>query len=133
VLGASQDALRATAEARTAGEQAVQSANEDADHILEIAQASASERTSQAQANTADILQLSQALKSGSDPGLLERLYRQRIAAVLAQTRNLTLVNPGDDAHLIIQGAISAAGASAAAGVPNPPGASSPPAGDDDD
>jgi regulator of protease activity HflC (stomatin/prohibitin superfamily) len=105
VLTASQQALQTIADARTESERLVQSATEDADRTLETAKANASERLAKAQADTADVLQLADAIKSGLDAGLLPRIYRERIAAVLSKTTSLTVVNPGDDAHLIIQGA----------------------------
>jgi regulator of protease activity HflC (stomatin/prohibitin superfamily) len=105
VLTASQQALQTIADARTESERLVQTATEDADRTLETARANASERLAKAQADTADVLQLADAIKSGLDAGLLPRIYRERIAAVLSKTTSLTVVNPGDDAHLIIQGA----------------------------
>ncbi|HEY2036266.1 MAG TPA: SPFH domain-containing protein [Steroidobacteraceae bacterium] len=108
VLTASQQALQAIADARTDAERTLQSANEEADRTIETAEAKASERTAQAQAHTADVVQLAQALKTGVDAGMLLRIYRQRITAVLSKTPSLILVNPGDDTHLIVQGAINA-------------------------
>ena len=107
VLTASQNALRQTAEARTDAARSLQLANQDADQSLAVAQASASERISHAQAATADVVQLSRALRTGEDPELLQRLYRQRMTAVLSKTRSVTVINPGDDAHLIIQGTLN--------------------------
>jgi regulator of protease activity HflC (stomatin/prohibitin superfamily) len=105
VLTASQEVLQEIANARTDAERMLQAANEESDRIIEIAQAKASERLAKAQADTADVLQLSAAIKSGTDPGLLARMYRERITAILAKSTSLTMVNPGDDTHLIIQGA----------------------------
>ncbi|HEY0802719.1 MAG TPA: SPFH domain-containing protein [Steroidobacteraceae bacterium] len=105
VLTASQEVLQEIANARTDSERMLQAANEESDRTIEIAQARASERLAKAQADTADVLQLSAAVKSGTDPGLLPRMYRERITAILAKSSFLTMVNPGDDTHLIIQGA----------------------------
>jgi regulator of protease activity HflC (stomatin/prohibitin superfamily) len=105
VLTASQEVLQEIANARTESARMLQAANEESDRTIEIAQAKASERLAKAQADTADVLQLSAAIKSGTDPGLLPRMYRERIAAILAKSSFLTMVNPGDDTHLIIQGA----------------------------
>jgi regulator of protease activity HflC (stomatin/prohibitin superfamily) len=104
VLTASQEVLQEIANARTEGERILQSANEEADRTIEIAQAKASERLAKAQADTADVLQLAEAMKGGLDAGLLPRMYRERITAILSKTTSLTMVNPHDDAHLIIQG-----------------------------
>ena len=105
VLTASQEVLQEIADARTSAEREIQAANEAADRSIEYAQAKASERLAKAQADTADVLQLADAIKGGLDPGLLPRIYRARIAAILAKSSFLTMVDPKDDAHLIIQGA----------------------------
>jgi len=107
VLTATQDELQELANARTERERSLQAAREDADRTIEVAQARASERVSKAQADTADVQQLAGAIKSGADPGLLARIYRERVQAILAKTQALTLVNPRDDAHLIVPGASS--------------------------
>ncbi len=104
MLTASQEVLQEIANARTDSERALQTANQDADRTVEIAQAKASERLAKAQAETADVLQLSEAVKGGLDAGLLPRMYRERITAILAKTSFLTMVDPRDDAHLLIQG-----------------------------
>jgi regulator of protease activity HflC (stomatin/prohibitin superfamily) len=106
VLTASQEVLQEIADARTAGERTLQSANQAADRTIEYAQARASERLAKAQADTADVLQLADAIKGGLDPGLLPRIYRARITAILAKSSYLTMVDPKDDAHLIIQGGL---------------------------
>jgi len=105
VLTASQEVLQEIANARTDSEKTQQTANQDADRTVEIAQANASERLAKAQADTADVLQLSAAIKGGLDAGLLPRMYRERITAILAKTSFLTMVDPHDDAHLLISGA----------------------------
>ena len=43
-------------------------------------------------------------MRDGVDPGLLERVYRERIKAVLAQAGSVTTVDPRDDAKLILSG-----------------------------
>jgi hypothetical protein len=39
------------------------------------------------------------------DPGLLLRLYRERVAAILSKAGAVITVDPRDDARLIIPGA----------------------------
>jgi hypothetical protein len=39
------------------------------------------------------------------DPGLLWRVYRERMPGILGKAGSVILVDPKDDAHLIIQGA----------------------------
>ena len=54
-----------------------------------------------AQAQTATVASLAQV----KDPGLLLRLYRERMPKILGQAGSVTTVNPKDDSRLIIQGA----------------------------
>jgi hypothetical protein len=42
---------------------------------------------------------------SHNDPDLLARVYRERIAAILAQAESVVTVSPQDDANLILQAA----------------------------
>ncbi|MDR3415121.1 MAG: protease modulator HflK [Nevskia sp.] len=105
VLTASQAADRDIAEARTEAARLTQSATQAADRSLEVANAQASERLARAQADTAEVQHLAQSVRDRVDPGLLLRVYRERMPAILAKVGSVTLVDPRDDAHLIIQGA----------------------------
>ena len=105
VLTTSQEALQEIANARTEAARTLQEANEAGDRTVQVAQAQASERVSKAQADTSDVLRLSQALKDRTDAGLLTRIYRERMAAILAKTQSVTMVNPKDDSRLILRGA----------------------------
>lgn len=105
VLTASQQAERNIADARNDAAWTLQQATQAADRLLQAAQASASERLAQARSDTAAVQQLSQALRDGVDPGLLQRVYRERIAKVLAQAGSVTMLNPRDDARLLLPGA----------------------------
>ncbi len=105
VLTASQQAEKGIADARTGAAWEMQNATQNSDRLLQVAQAQASERLSTAQATTASMLQLAGPLKSGSDPGLLWRIYRERMPGILSKAGSMTTINPKDDARLIIQGA----------------------------
>ena len=105
VLTAGQDALRDIANARSDAARRMQSATEEADRIVRLAQADASERLSGAQADTSEIFRLASTLKDRADPGLLTRIYRERIGSILRSADSVTLVNPKDDSRLIIKGA----------------------------
>jgi regulator of protease activity HflC (stomatin/prohibitin superfamily) len=101
VLTASQQADKAVANARTEAEKLTQAATQQADRLVQVAHAQASERLANAQAQTATVTSLAQV----KDPGLLLRLYRERLPKVLGQAGSVTTVDPKDDARLIIQGA----------------------------
>ena len=105
VLTASQQAEQNIADARTEAERTLQRATQAADRTLQIAQATASERLAKAQTDTASVLLLTQSVKNRTEPGLLMRVYRERIPGILAKAGSVTTVNPQDDAQLIIPGA----------------------------
>jgi regulator of protease activity HflC (stomatin/prohibitin superfamily) len=101
VLTASQLADQAVANARNDAAKLDQAANQQADRTLQVAHAQASERLAKAQTDTATVASLAQS----SDPGLLQRLYRERVPKILGQAGSVTTVDPQDDSRLIIQGA----------------------------
>jgi regulator of protease activity HflC (stomatin/prohibitin superfamily) len=105
VLTASQQADQAVANARTDAEKANQTANQQADRTLQVAHAQASERLAKAQTDTAAVTGLAQSIQNKSDPGLLLRIYRERVPGILKQAGSVTTVDPHDDSRLIIQGA----------------------------
>lgn len=105
VLTASQQADQAVANARTDAEKQNQTANQQADRILQVAHAQASERLAKAQTDTAAVTGLAQSIQNKSDPGLLLRIYRERVPGILKQAGSVTTVDPHDDSRLIIQGA----------------------------
>ncbi|SEJ70231.1 SPFH domain-containing protein [Pseudomonas sp. NFR16] len=105
VLTASQQADQAVANARTDAEKLKQTANQQADRTLQVAHAQASERLAKAQTDTATVTGLAQSIQNKSDPGLLLRIYRERVPGILRQAGSVTTVDPHDDSRLIIQGA----------------------------
>lgn len=104
VLTASQQAEKGIADARTGAAWELQNATQNADRLLQVAQAQASERLAKAQSDTASMLKLADSIKDKTDPGLMMRIYRERMPAILSKAGTLTMVNPKDDSHLIIQG-----------------------------
>ncbi|EIK94644.1 Band 7 protein [Pseudomonas sp. M47T1] len=104
VLTASQKAEQNIAAARNDSAKVTQAATQEADRTLQVAHAQASERLAKAQADTATIASLAQTQRDHSDPGLLQRLYRERIPAILQKAGSVTTVDPHDDARLILQG-----------------------------
>ena len=105
VLTASQKADQAVANARTDAEKLTQTATQQSDRTLQVAHAQASERLAKAQADTATVTSLTQSIHDKSDPGLLLRIYRERLPKILGQAGSVTTVDPRDDSRLIIQGA----------------------------
>jgi regulator of protease activity HflC (stomatin/prohibitin superfamily) len=105
VLTATQMMERNLAEAHSDATWSMQNATQAADRLLQIANAEASERVSKARANTATILQLTQSQKDRIDPGLAARVYRERMAVILAKAESVTLVDAADDSHLILPAA----------------------------
>ncbi len=104
VLTASQKAEQNIASARNDAAKVNQAATQEADRTLQVAHAQASERLAKAQADTATITSLAQTQRERGDPGLLQRLYRERIPTILQKAGNVTTVDPHDDARLILQG-----------------------------
>jgi len=104
VLTSLQVAERSMAEARTSAEKIRQDAQQDADRIVQNAQASAVERVTSAQAKTLTIQQLAVPLRTNSDPGLLARVYRERVQAILSKAARVTTVDPHNTSNLILPG-----------------------------
>ncbi|MBB5443743.1 MULTISPECIES: SPFH domain-containing protein [unclassified Paraburkholderia] len=104
VLTSLQVAERSMAEARTAAEKTRQDAQQDADRIVQNAQASAVERVATARAKTLTIQQLEAPLRNNSDPGLLARVYRDRVQLILSKAASVTTVDPHNTSNLILPG-----------------------------
>ncbi|CAN7559775.1 protease modulator HflK [Rhizobium rhizogenes] len=105
VLTASQQAEQAIASAQNDAEKDRQAADQEADRIVQVAEAQSSERLAKARTDTATVTGFASAQGSDSDPGLLWRLYRDRVAKILSQAGSVVTVDPRDDARLILQGA----------------------------
>jgi regulator of protease activity HflC (stomatin/prohibitin superfamily) len=105
VLTATQSADQEVASAQTTAAYTSQEGAQAADRILQLAQAQASERLSKAESDTIGLLQLEKSLKEHTEPGLMMRIYRERISAILAKAGSTTLVDPKEDSRLILDGA----------------------------
>lgn len=104
VLTASQQADQAIAAARTAATLRAQQAQQQADRLIQQAEASRQETLAKASTDTQLILQLSQVMRDRSDGGMLQRLWREKVTKILAQAGQVIAVAPGDDSRLILQG-----------------------------
>ena len=104
VLSSLQTADRTIAEARTAAETVRQGAQQRTSEILHSAQAAATERLANAQAETATIDRLEGSLGERMDHGLVERVYRDRVQSILAKAGKVTTVDPRAASNLILPG-----------------------------
>jgi regulator of protease activity HflC (stomatin/prohibitin superfamily) len=107
VLTANQQAEQNIADARTEAERIAQVATQSADRTLQVASAQASERISKAQTDTATVLSLAQSIQNRTEPGLMMRVYRERMPGILAKAGAVNAVNPQDDVRLIVSGSNS--------------------------
>ncbi len=104
VLTASQQAEQGVAAAQNDAARQLQAANQAADRTLQVAHAQASERLARSQTDTATITSLAQTQQQHADPGLLLRLYRERVPGILSRAGSVTTVDPRDSGHLILEG-----------------------------
>ena len=106
VLIASQQAERDVAEARTLAAKTTLGANQDHDRILTAAEAKAAERVTEAQTRTAEIDALSQGSPGFSVPMLMNRIYFDRIGALLAKAARVDTVDQDGGINLILPGPV---------------------------
>ena len=100
VLTASQLAEQNVASAQNDAARQTQAATQSADRTLQVAHAQAGERLAKARTDTATIASLA----GSQDPGLLLRLYRERLPAILGKAGAVTTVDPRDAGRLILPG-----------------------------
>jgi modulator of FtsH protease HflK len=104
VLTAGQTAEQTIAQARTAAEEAHQRADQESNRILAEAEAAASERTAEAHARTAEIASLAASAEPGARPALIERIYRQRMGAILHSAGAVTAIDARAGSRVILPG-----------------------------
>ncbi|MES2825275.1 MAG: SPFH domain-containing protein [Pseudomonadota bacterium] len=104
VLTANQQAEQNLADARSDAARITQQATQGADRSLQVASANASERIARAQAHTVSVSYLSDSIQKRTEPGLLLRVYRERLPTILKNAGSLTMVDPGSHAAIIIPG-----------------------------
>ena len=106
VLVASQEAERRIAEARTDAADLASRANQDHDRILADAEAKAAEQTTNAKARTASIDALAHGSPGLSGVTLANRIYFDRIGAVLAKAARVDTVDQSGGINLILPGPV---------------------------
>jgi regulator of protease activity HflC (stomatin/prohibitin superfamily) len=98
VLDATQMAQQGLAAARTDATVMGQNAAHERDRILTEARANASERVSAASAHVAPIL----ALSADQRPGLVDQLYRDRIANIMKQAGGVNTMDLRGGSHVVL-------------------------------
>jgi regulator of protease activity HflC (stomatin/prohibitin superfamily) len=106
VLIAAQQAERGIAEARTGAATTALGANQDYDRILSEADATATERVTEARARTAEISALAQGSPGVSVAMLMNRIYFDRIGALLAKAARVDTVDHDGGVRLILPGPV---------------------------
>ncbi|WP_392566632.1 protease modulator HflK [Utexia brackfieldae] len=104
VLTASQLAAQTIATAQNEAAQQSQEATQTADHILQVARAQASERLAKAHADTVIVNNLTKAKQQHEEIGLLLRLYRDKVSAILAKAKSVNTTSQDEASHLMIDG-----------------------------
>ncbi|HEX4502531.1 MAG TPA: protease modulator HflK [Scandinavium sp.] len=104
VLTASQRAEQNIAQAQNEATLQLQKSQQQADRLIQQAQASSSEMHAKAEVATQTITKLAQVRATGSDAGMLQRIWREKISAVLSHAGQVITVNPDDDSKLILPG-----------------------------
>lgn len=110
VLTASQQAERDIAQAQNDATLRLQKSQQQADRLIQQAEAASRETRAQAEVATQTISKLAQARADGSDAGMLSRLWREKISAVLSHAGAVVTVNPQDSSQLILPGPASQSG-----------------------
>ena len=104
VLDATQRAEQGIASARTDAARVRQQADRGRDAALTAARAQAEERLARARSSTVSIAALESRMDASTRPGLLDQLYRERIATVLGQAATVSAVDPKSVSRLILPG-----------------------------
>jgi modulator of FtsH protease HflK len=104
VLEAGQLAETGIASARTEAERTRQEGDRTRDRVIEEAHANAAERVDQAQAQVADVEQLTTQVDPVMRPSMLDQVYRARVSNVLRAAGGVSMVGKGD-ARVVLPGA----------------------------
>jgi regulator of protease activity HflC (stomatin/prohibitin superfamily) len=104
VLEAVQIAEQGLAQARTDATKLGQQAEQERDRLLSAARASAAERVSEATTRTASVVAIEARITPRNRPGLLDQVYRDRLAVVMQKLGTLTAIDPKGGARVILPG-----------------------------
>lgn len=120
VLTASQQAEKNIAQAQNEATLRLQKSQQQADRVIQQAEASSSEMHAKAEVATQTISKLAEARASGSEAGLLQRLWRDKISAILSHAGQVLTVAPENRNRLVLSGPDSEGTPSAAADASSP-------------
>lgn len=112
VLTASQQAEKNVAQAQNAATLRMQKAQQQADRVIQQAEAGSSEMHAKAEVATQTITKLAEARASGSDAGMLQRLWRDRVSAILSRAGQVITVAPENKSRLVLPGPNAVSGPS---------------------
>ncbi|MCT4710722.1 protease modulator HflK [Enterobacteriaceae bacterium H11S18] len=104
VLTASQQAEQNIAQAKNDATLRQQKAQQQADRLIQQAEANSSEMHARAEIATQTIIKLAQARADGSNPGMLQRIWREKISSVLSRAGQVITINPGNNSKVILSG-----------------------------
>ena len=104
VLEAGQQADQAIAAARTDATRAAQDGAQEHDRLVAAAHAAEAEQVSGARAQTATISAIESRMTTSARPGLLDQLYRERMAAIMPRIGRVTAIDPRGGARVILPG-----------------------------
>jgi regulator of protease activity HflC (stomatin/prohibitin superfamily) len=102
VLEATQLAEQARASARTDAERTLQSANRERDRLLASARGAAAERVADASVQVAQITALAGRSATDGRAGLLQQLWRDRVATVLQAAGSVVAIDPNGGTRVIL-------------------------------
>jgi regulator of protease activity HflC (stomatin/prohibitin superfamily) len=106
VLVATQTAEGEIADARTQAERVMQRANQETDRILTAASANAAEQVTAAKTRTAAIGALAHQSPGLGRQVLINRIYYDRVGALLAKAGSVETVDPEGGSHVILPGPV---------------------------
>lgn len=104
ILTTTQTADQTIARARTYAASTALSATQEAHRILTEAEAGATERVTQAETRTAPILALAGQIEGPAGKSLVDRMYYDRIGALLRKAKEVDTVDPHGGARLLLPG-----------------------------
>ncbi|MFS2223211.1 protease modulator HflK [Pantoea sp. B65] len=104
VLTASQKAEQTIAQAQKDATLRLQKAQQQSDGVIQQAQADGQEMRAQAEVATQTMTKLAQARATGTDAGMLSRLWQENITKILSHAGQVITVSPTDKGKLILPG-----------------------------
>ena len=102
VLEATQLAEQARASARTDAERTLQSANRERDRLLASARGAAAERVADASVQVAQVTALAGRSAADGRAGMLQQLWRERVATVLQAAGSVVAIDPNGGTRVIL-------------------------------